>query len=143
MIKRFFAIIFVAFVCVGCGLRKNATDTYRATKTETHDTVYQVREVFRVDSVFIYHGKSRDTRNDTVFLFDTIRETRWQFLTLSDTTRRSAETLKADTLKIEKTTTLYKTKNSGWAIFATVWFVFTLVIFIIVIIWKIWRHLRK
>lgn len=142
MTKRFLAII-AAVVCVGCVTRKSATDTYTASHTERHDTVIQFREVVKVDSVYVYHGRAKEVRNDTVFLTDTIRETRWAFLHLNDTTARLSDTLSSDTLIVEKTNTEYVEKRSGWSVFTTIWFVLSVILTILIIAWKIWRLSRK
>jgi len=140
---RLIIAIIVSGLCVGCGVRKNTTDIYAANRVEKHDTIIQIREVVRVDSISVYHGKARDVRNDTIILTDTIRETRWAFVQVNDTSHRSMENIQADTLVVTKTITKEIEKNTKWCTFATIWFVVSLLILILIIIYKVWKHLRK
>lgn len=143
MKKPLIVAIIIALICVGCGVRKNAIDTYQASRVEIHDTIFQFREVVRVDSVSVYHGKARDVRNDTIILTDTIRETRWAFVHLNDTSNRMTDRIQADTLVVTETITQEIEKNSKWCTFATIWFAISLLILILIIIYKVWKHLRK
>lgn len=136
-------VFFVAAVLSGCVSRRYAV-TEKAVFV-THDTVTQVRDVVRIDSVFIYRGHGQMQRNDTIILADTLREVRYILKSNTDTLVKIVDVEKNDS--VNRSETITETKECStwnkWGVFGFVWFCFTIVFFVAFLICKIWKNLKR
>lgn len=130
----------------GCAVQNRATSEMVVSRSVVHDTVIQVRDVLKIDSVYIYHGHGLTQSNDTVFITDTIREVRIIKNNHADTVRQSVKMNNADTLRRSETIvrdTEERSTWNNWNVFTTIYFCLSIVFLILYLIFKIWKRLKK
>lgn len=130
----------------GCTLQNRATSEMAVSRSVVHDTVVQVRDILKIDSVYIYHGHGLTQSNDTVFITDTIREVRIIKCNHTDTVKQIVKMNNTDTLRRSETIVRDTEKRStwnNWTIFTTIYFCLSIVFLILYLIFKTWKRLRK